>query len=75
MKLEPFKSVYINPDLSVKERNAQKELREELKRRKNGGEVHLKIFLGKIVKNISETPMTVEHAPSQHEPENSNQSG
>ena len=31
MKLEPFKSVYINPDLSVKERNAQKELREELK--------------------------------------------
>ena len=50
---------------------AQKELREELKRRKNGGEVHLKFSRGKKGKNIFETPTTVEHAPSQHEPESS----
>ena len=29
---------YINPDLSIKERNALKELRDELKRRKSAGE-------------------------------------
>ena len=40
---------YINPDLSIKERNALKELRDELKRRKDAGEAHLKIVQGRIV--------------------------
>ena len=49
VKREPFKGIYINPDLSIKERNAQKELRDELKRRKDAGEAHLKIVRGRIV--------------------------
>lgn len=50
MKREPFNNVYINPDLSIKERNVQnvqRELREEFKRRKDAGKAHLKIICGK----------------------------
>jgi len=72
---EPFKGVYINPDLSIRERNAQKELREELKRRKDAGETHLKIIRGKIVMNITETVMAVDHAPGQNASVNNDQSG
>ena len=48
-KCEPFKGIYINLDLSIKERNAQKQLHEELKRRKDAGEAHLKSVHGRIV--------------------------
>ena len=51
IKCEAFREVFITPDLSIKERNAQKELRAELKRRKDAGEAHLKIIRGKIIKN------------------------
>ena len=45
-----MKNVCINPDLSVKERQVQRNLRKELTRRKQNGECNLKIRRGKIVK-------------------------
>ena len=65
VKHEPIKGVYITPDLSIKERNAQKALRDELKRRKDAGEANLKISRGKIIKTVPETAMAVEHTPEQ----------
>ena len=37
-KSKQFNTTYINPDLSYKERQASKELRQELARRKTAGE-------------------------------------
>ena len=48
-----MKNVCINPDLSVKERQVQKNLRKELTRRKQNGESNLKIRRGKIVKQVT----------------------
>ena len=45
-----FKKVYINPDLSRKQRHTQWELRKELARRKEGGETGIFIRWGRIVK-------------------------
>ena len=45
-----FKEIFINPDLSPKERQAQKELRSELARRKEAGESGIFIRRGRIVK-------------------------
>ena len=45
-----FKKVYINPDLSQKERQVQWELRQELTRRKEAGETGLFIRQDRIVK-------------------------
>ena len=45
-----FKGVYINPDLSVKERQVQRNLRSELARRKENGESDIFIRRGRIVK-------------------------
>ena len=45
-----FKEIFINPDLSPKERQAQKELRSELARRKEVGESGIFIRRGCIVK-------------------------
>ena len=45
-----FKGIYINPDLSVKERQAQRELRLELTRRKQNGESGIFIRGGRIIK-------------------------
>ena len=42
-----FKKVYINPDLSQKERHTQWELRKELARRKEGGETSIFIRWGR----------------------------
>ena len=47
-----MKNVYINPDLSVKERQVQRNLRKKLMRRKQNGEFNLKIHRGKIVKQV-----------------------
>ena len=47
---EKWKSVFITPDLSPKERKRNKELRDELKRRTDEGEEDLVIRRGKIVK-------------------------
>jgi len=44
-----FQKVYITPDLSAQERVVQKQLRIELKRRKENGERNLRIYRGRIV--------------------------
>lgn len=48
-----FKGIYINPDLSVKERQAQRKLRLELAKRKENGESDIFIRRGRIVKQHS----------------------
>ena len=48
-KFEEFKNVYVNPDLTRAERVAQKELRQELARRKADGEKDIYIHRGLIV--------------------------
>ena len=50
-----FSSMYINPDLTYKERQASKELRQELARRKKVDEKDIFIRRGQIVKRISTT--------------------
>ena len=45
-----FKGVFINPDLSFKERQAQRELKKELAARKEKGETGIFIHRGRIVK-------------------------
>ena len=47
-----FRGIYINPDLSVKERQAQRELRLELTGRKENGESGIFIHGGHIIKFI-----------------------
>jgi hypothetical protein len=47
---DPRKKVYVNPDYSKEQRQANKELREEFKRRVGQGEKDIKIIKGKIVK-------------------------
>ena len=47
---EKWKRVFITPDLSPKERQRNKELREDLKSRTEEGEENLVIRRGKIVK-------------------------
>ena len=44
-----WSNVYISPDLTPKEREANRRLREELKNRKDAGEKNLMIKRGKIV--------------------------
>ena len=48
--IQAFQRIFINPDLSWKERQAQKELRSELARRKEAGESGIFICRGHIVK-------------------------
>ena len=45
---DDLENVYITPDLSVQERRVQKELRAELKRRRESGELNLSINRGKV---------------------------
>jgi hypothetical protein len=47
---DPRKKVFVNPDYSKEQRQANKELREEFKRRVGQGEKDIKIIKGKIVK-------------------------
>ena len=54
-----FKKVYVNPDLSQKQRQIQRELRQEVARRKEAGETSLFIRRGHIVK---------QSRPSSHPP-------
>ena len=44
-----FERIYASPDLTPKERQVNKELRDELKRRRSSGEKNLSIRRGKIV--------------------------
>ena len=69
-----LKDVYITPDLSVQERKIQKELRAELKRRKDNGESNLKIYRGKIVKvnTESDTSMAVDPITTSEPDNNTN---
>ena len=48
-KSEHWKNVFVSPDLTPKEREANRVLRAELKRRKSAGENNLIIRRGKIV--------------------------
>ena len=48
-----FKGIYINPNLSVKDIQEQRKLREELNRRKENGETNIFICRGHIVKQRS----------------------
>ena len=48
-----FKGIYINPDLSVRERQTQRKLRSELARRKENGEYNIFIRRGRILKQRS----------------------
>ena len=54
--------VCINPDLHWKERQAQKELRSELARRKERGETDIVIHRGHIVKQIKPNNISVSHS-------------
>ena len=54
-----FKKVYVNPDLSQKQRQIQRDLRQEVARRKEAGETGLFIRRGRIVK---------QSRPSSHPP-------
>ena len=46
---ERWNNIYVTPDLTIKERETNKALREELKRRKDNGEKNLIIKRGRIV--------------------------
>ena len=48
-----FKGIYINPDLSVKDRKEQRKLRAELNRQKKNRETDIFIRRGRIVKQRS----------------------
>jgi len=52
-KIEEFRNVYVNPDLTQKERIAQKELRQELAQQKAAGEKDIYIRKGPIVHKSS----------------------
>ena len=63
-----FKEIFINPDLSPKERQAQKELRSELARRKEAGESGIFIRRGRIVKQnktINQAVSNPQEVPSE----------
>ena len=55
---DQFSRIYINPYLSYKERQALKELRKELARRKTAGEKDIFIRRGQIVKRTNTTHNT-----------------
>ena len=50
--------MYISPDNTLKEREAAKELRVELKRRSSAGDKHLTIRRGKIVTELPQVAQT-----------------
>ena len=70
-----MKDVYITLDLSVQERKIQKELRAELKRRKDNGEPNLKIYRGKIVKVNTESEASMAVDPISTSESGNNTSG
>jgi PHD-finger len=50
-KHEEYKKVYISPDLTRKQQEADKLIRDKLKEMRNGGETDIRIKKGKIIKN------------------------
>ena len=50
--VEKFKRMFISPDLTRKQQTVDKELRTELKKIREQGEVSAKIKYGKIIKNV-----------------------
>ena len=55
-----YKKVFISPDLTPKEREANKNLLEELRRRKQAGEVNLIIKRGKIISKQMNGPAAMD---------------
>ena len=51
LKDEGYEKVYLQPDLTAKQQEEDKKLRDELKRLKATGETDIKIKAGKIIKN------------------------
>lgn len=49
---EKYKRIFISPDLTRKQQEIDKELRDNLKRFRESGEVGVKIRAGKVVKNV-----------------------
>ena len=47
---DELKNVYNTPNLSVQERKVQKDLRAEFRRRKESGELNLRMYRGQIIK-------------------------
>jgi PHD-finger len=58
-KHEEYKKVYISPDLTRKQQEADKLIRDKLKEMRNGGETDIRIKKGKIVKNSSGVEVVV----------------
>ena len=58
-----FKKVFITPDLTRKQQEVDKELRKQLRKFKDDGEVGAKIQHGKVVKNLSSGQVVVLYQP------------
>ena len=58
-----FKKVFITPDLTRKQQEVDKELRKQLRKYKDDGEVGAKIQHGKVVKNLSSRQVVVLYQP------------
>jgi hypothetical protein len=63
-KHEEYKKVYISPDLTRKQQEADKSIRDKLKEMRNGGETDIRIKKGKIVKNSNGVEVVVFPPPS-----------
>ena len=59
-----WNTIYVSPDLTIKEREINKALRDELKRRKENGEQNLIIKRGRIVSKGNNFQLTNRAAPS-----------
>ena len=86
LKFSKFKDIYINPDLTADQREADGRLRAELKRRRNEGETNIYIKRGNIVRvnsdgghhGMDKAPLMTENSTSGSESsssESENESG
>ena len=71
-----FQNIYLSPDLSYNERQANKLLRQELSRRREAGETDLVIYRGSIVKKPSHKSSAASHdMDTSHQAQQDDQSG
>jgi len=59
LKNEGYEKVFLQPDLTLKQQEIDKKLRDELKRLRSAGETDIKIKAGKIIKNEEGGQVTV----------------
>ena len=67
-----YNNVYISPDLTPKEREINRQLHTELKRRKQAGETNLMIKRGKIITKQTNSQLTLDHPVSTQNMETQN---